>query len=110
MSHFGNYIKERLGKGIVEDENGFATYYFAMPDCYIEDIYVIPEKRKAGIAAKYADEITKIAQDKKCINLIGSVKPTAKGSTDSLRVLLAYGFKLHSAVEDCIWFKKKLEE
>ena len=67
MSHFANYIKERQNKEIIEDESGFATYYFIMPDCYIEDIYVIPEKRKAGIAAKYADKIAKIAQEKNCL-------------------------------------------
>ncbi len=109
MSNFADYIKERQGKKIVEDENGFATYYFAMPDCYIEDIYVVPEKRKSGVASKYADEITKIAIEKNCLNLIGSVKPSANGSTGSLKVLLAYGFKLHSATEDFIWFKKSLE-
>jgi|CXWK01.1.fsa_nt_gi predicted GNAT family acetyltransferase len=109
MSHFANYIKERQNKEIIEDENGFATYYFAGPDCYIEDIYVVPEKRKSGVAAKYADKISKIAQEKNCLNLIGSVKPTANGSTASLKVLLAYGFKLYSANEDFIWFKKKLE-
>lgn len=109
MSHFAEYIKERQNKEIVEDENGFATYYFVGPDCYIEDIYVIPEKRKTGICFMYADKIAKIARDKNCLNLIGSVKPSANGSTVSLKVLLAYGFRLHSANEDFIWFKKKLE-
>lgn len=110
MSHFGNYIKERLDKNIIEDAHGFATYYFVMPDCYIEDIYVVPEQRKNGVASRYADEIAKIAIQKGCLNLIGSVKPSANGSTASMKVLLAYGFKLVSAKEDFIWLKKKLEE
>ena len=109
MTHFAEYIKERQGKEIIEDENGFATYYYVGPDCYIEDIYVTPEKRKSGVASLYANEIAKIAIEKNCLNLIGSVKPSANGSTESLKVLLAYGFKLHSATEDFIWFKKKLE-
>jgi len=109
ISHYGQYISERLGKSLIEDENGFATYFMVNDVCYIEDVYVIPEKRKTGIVFAYADKIVEEAKAKGMKVLIGTVKPSAAGSTVSLKVLLAYGFQLESAVEDFIFFKKSLE-
>lgn len=108
MSLFGQYIYERQNKSILEDEFGFATYYFQGDCCYIEDIYVVKEKRKENLASKYADKIAEEAKSKGMKYLVGSVKPSANGSTTSLKVLLGYGFELVSAQEDFIWFKKEL--
>jgi len=109
LSHFGSYIYERQNKSIIEDEDGFATYYFVEGLCYIEDIYVVPAKRKSGIAAKYADQIAAEAKLKGAKALIGTVKPSTQGSTESLKVLLAYGFRLETCVQDFIFFRKNLE-
>lgn len=108
MSLFGQYIYERQNKSIIEDEFGFATYYFQNDCCYIEDIYVVREKRKENIASKYADKIAEEAKSKGMKYLVGSVKPSANGSTVSLKVLLGYGFQLVAAQEDFIWFKKEI--
>lgn len=108
MSNFAKYIYERMNKSIVEDADGFATYYFSQDACYIEDIYVVPEKRKSGVAKKYADKIAIEAGQKGCKVLLGSVKPSANGSTESVKVLLAYGFRIVSSQPDFIWFEKEL--
>ena len=108
MSLFGQYIYERQNKSILEDEFGFATYYFQNDCCYIEDIYVVKEKRKENIASKYADKIAEEAKAKGMKYLVGSVKPSTNGSTVSLKVLLGYGFQLVAAQEDFIWFKKEI--
>lgn len=109
MSLYGKYLKERSNKEILENETGFATYSF--PDnttVYIEDIYTNPESRISGEASRLADEIIKIAKQKGCTKLIGSVVPSTKGSTDSLKVLLAYGMKLDSSTNNFILFSKEL--
>lgn len=106
MSLFAEYIKERTDKDILENDKGFATYYFINDSCYIEDIYVKPEFRQSGEASNLANEIVKIAKDKQCNRLIGSVVPSAKGSTSSLKVLLAYGFQLDSSLNDFIVMSK----
>lgn len=110
LSNFGKYIYERQNKSIIEDENGFATYYMTNGSCYIEDIYVVPEKRKEKIASTYADKIAEEAKQKGMKVLVGTVKPSAIGSTESLKVLLAYGFRLESSVQDFIFFTKSLED
>ncbi len=102
---FADYIKERKNMGCVESDIGFATYsIFDTGECYIEDIYVKPEHRISGAASKLADEIIVKAKEQNCTVLTGSVVPSAKGSTTSLKVLLAYGFQLHSCREDFIVF------
>jgi ribosomal protein S18 acetylase RimI-like enzyme len=110
MSLYAQYLMERENKRIVETELGFATFYF-LPEkdaCYIEDIYVRPEYRKNGEAAKMADEIAAIARDKGCKYLLGSVSPSATNSTASLQVLIAYGFRLDVASPNFIVMKKDL--
>ncbi len=110
MSLYGQYICERQNKSILENESGFLVYYFEGVYCYIEEIFVVEADRNNGIAAKMADEVKQIAIDKNCKWLVGSVKPSTNGSTSSLKVLLAYGFKLYRAHEDFIWFRIDLEE
>lgn len=106
---YGLYIKERQGKEILQSEIGFATFFYLDEKCYIEDIFVKEEYRKGGEASRLADEIGKIAKEKGCKQLVGSVVPSAKGSTDSLRILLAYGFKLDSSSINFIAMTKELE-
>lgn len=109
MSLFGDYIKERQGKEILETGDGFATYYFPNPDtCYIEDIYVRPEARRTGLASKMADQIVQIAKENRCQALIGSVSVAAFGSTESLKALLAYGFELEGLKGELIYLKKDI--
>ena len=108
MSLYSKYVEERLGKCVYETSLGFATYIIKGEECYIEDIFVLDEARKTGHAAWIADKITEIAKNEGCTYLTGSVVPSANGSTTSLKVLLAYGFKLHSCKENFIIFTKEI--
>jgi len=110
MSLYAQYIYEREGKSIIETEYGFATFAYMhdIKAVYIEDIYVVGDKRKSGHGAAMADEIAKQAKLKGYNTLIGSVAPKANGSTSSLKALIAYGFQLHSCDGNLIWFKKEI--
>lgn len=108
-SLYAQYIEEREGFSIVEDEKGFATYIINEDECYIRDIFVRPEFRKENIASKYADQITEIAKKAGCKNLTGTVIPMANGATTSLKVLLGYGFKLLQATQERIIFIKEIK-
>ncbi len=110
MSMYAEYLTERTNDQILENEYGFATYRF-LENCktvYIVDIYVVPEMREKGIAADMANQIEKIAKEKGCTDMIGTVLPSAKGSNTSLAVLLSYGMKLHSAAQDAIILRKDI--
>jgi len=109
MSMYGDYIQERLGKSIVENEHGFATFKVTGDICYIEDIYVKPYSRQKNVASQMADEIAEYAKKMGCKHLVGSVDPLANGSTTSLRVLLGYGMKLEGSLKNnLIWFYKEI--
>lgn len=112
MSMYGNYIKERLGDEIVETEKGFATYRFvelnSVPAVYLVDIYVNPDFRKENVASDLADVVVKMALRVGCKLLIGTIVPSSKNSTVSLKVLLGYGMTLFSASNDLIVFKKEI--
>lgn len=108
MSHFSNYTNERGIKQIIESEKGFVTYFFVNDGVYIEDLYIAPEYRKSGCAAEMGDQVAAIAKEKGYYKMYGSVVPSAAGSTDSLRVLLAYGMKLDSAGPNAVILAKDL--
>lgn len=108
MSHYADYIREREGKETVEDARGFATYSILQDGVYIQEIYVRPEYRKEGVASHFADVIAGVARAKGYKKLFGSVCPSARGSTESLKVLLGYGFKLVSSETNFVWFVKEI--
>lgn len=109
-SLYASYLKERTDNLIIEVEEGFASYCFVEDGktVYIVDIYVVPEARRYGHASILADTIAEIARKKGCTSMIGTVQPSTKGSTNSLRALLGYGMHLDSANNDVIVFRKEL--
>lgn len=107
-SLYAQYIQEREGFEIIEDELGFATYIISGDECYIRDIYVLPEYRKINIASSYSDQIAKIAKEKGCKVLTGTVFPSAKGSTESLMAVIKSGFKIANSTNEKIILIKEL--
>jgi GNAT superfamily N-acetyltransferase len=109
QSLYAKYLSERSNDLIIESHDSFASYrYVDDKNVYIVDIFVDPESRRAGEASRLADAICKEAKDRGCIYLLGSVVPSAKNSTKSMRVLLGYGMSLHSASNDFVIFRKDL--
>jgi GNAT superfamily N-acetyltransferase len=108
---FDSYATERgFGPRIFHVPGmGFATYHINVNgECYIEDIYVIPEERRSGLATKMADGIAFIAKEKGCNILTGSVVPSAKGADDSRNVLASYGFVMFEKSMDLEKYAKEI--
>ena len=110
MSLYAEYLKEKTNDHIIETEHGFATFRYVIERnaVYIIDLYIKPEYRKANIASSMADAICQEAREKDFTLLLGSVVPSNKNSTTSVKVLLAYGMELESASNDFVVFKKEL--
>ncbi len=110
MSLYADYLKERTQDQIFETKTGFATYRYLNDGktVYIVDIYTVPESRKSGHASFLADLVADEARENGAIEMLGTVQPSAKGSSASLKVLLAYGFELQSASNDCIIMRKDI--
>lgn len=111
MSLYADYLREKTDDIIMEDEGrSFVTYRY-LPDkttVYIVDIYVSPDFRKTNVASTIADEVVRLAKINGCTKLLGSVVPSNKNSTQSLKVLLGYGMVLESSSNDFIVFRKEI--
>lgn len=108
MSLYGKYIQERLGKFIVEEEWGFATFSIGPTGCYLEDIFVDALFRGENRSFELADRVAEEAKAKGCKILWGSVVPSAKGATISMNVLLSYGFEVDSATDNFVVLRKEI--
>lgn len=109
MSLYADYLRERTNDEIIETDQGFATYRFIDPNTvYIVDVYIKPEFRKHGAASNISDTIVEVAKKRGCTKLIGTVVPSTKGSTISLKALLGYGMELESAGADFIIMRKAI--
>lgn len=109
MSLYSEYLTERTDTQIIEIPQGFLTYKFHQDNtCYIEDLYVKPEFRRSHVASQMADQVCKLARAKGCTKLTGSVVPSAKNSTASMLVLIAYGMKVSRSMNDFIIFEKEI--
>lgn len=107
MNLWSEYFKEREGFETFETDKGLASFKISGEDCYVRDVFVLPAFRHTGEASYIADEITKIAKDRGCKRLTGSIVPSLKGSSGSMMGLLKYGFKLKSSHEDFIILAKE---
>lgn len=110
MSHYAEYLRERTSDQIIETCEGFVTFRYLndFKTVYIVDIYVLPEERQNKVASDLANDVVELARKEGCVELIGTVMPSAKNSTTSLQVLLGYGMTLKSASENCIIMRKDI--
>lgn len=105
MSLFSDYLAERSNEFVIESEKGFVIYSFTDPKTvYIKEIFTASEHRKSHIATDLANQVITIAKSKGCTKALGSVVPSIRNATTSLKVLLAYGMKLNSSTNDLILF------
>lgn len=111
MSLYKEYIKEREDKDIIESDSGFATYkIFNNGECYLQDIYVVPNKRKSGLASEMADQVVDIAKENGCHTLLGSVCVDGNEPTRNLKVFLNYGMQVQKIIGNMIFLTKNIGE
>jgi hypothetical protein len=108
-SLYSQYLKEKTSDKIIEIDKGFVTYrYVDENTVYIVDLFILPEFRRDHVASFLADSIVEEAKTKGCTKLLGSIVPSNKNSTQSLKVLLGYGMVLESSSNDFLVFKKEI--
>lgn len=107
-SLLAQYIQEGKGKSTLESDKGFAIYSFVNDGCYIEEIFILKEYRKTGEASRLTDQIVEIARQKGCKKLLGSIIPSTSVATNSIRAMIAYGFKVTGSISNFIYLEKDL--
>jgi hypothetical protein len=110
MSHWANYIKERLGHDSIETESGFVSFKITGVVCEIFDIYIVPEERRGRKAWALVDEVVETAKQQKCTLLVGYIWPAFRGADESMKAHFAYGFRMSSVENGKITMMKDIGE
>lgn len=108
ISHYGQYLLEREGISILENEYGFVTYSITDNNCFIYDMFITKEHRLNGNGVKLVNELVGIAKSLKAEYLFCTCIPSTVNSTESMKAILSYNFTLHSSKENEILFKKRI--
>jgi ribosomal protein S18 acetylase RimI-like enzyme len=107
-SMYAKYVEEREPNTfLIETPEGWIKY-LASDVFYIQDIYVLPEFRRNGIATTLGEMAISVAREKGYKEVYISVVPKANGTTASLKAILKANFNLHSASSDLIIFVKEI--
>lgn len=109
MEQYARFCEEFNGDQVFWNDVGWVQYrYLNDRQVYIVNIWVDLEQRKEGQASALADKVVGLAKLRGCTELVGTVVPSAKSSTASLKVLLGYGMRVDSSANDLIMFKKEI--
>lgn len=109
MSLFADYKKEREGKNTLELEGGFATWFQVNEETvYLEDLYVVPEKRRSKLGTLITDLVVDEGRKLGCKFLLGSIDTRGKGVTQNMKALLAYGMEFKGVEGSMLYFAKEI--
>lgn len=108
MSLYKDYLEETFGKTVIETEDGYISYLIQGNECYVETVYVIPDKREAGVGSRFVDQVSEIAKSAGATFISTTINPAINDPTRSMKAILACGFKFHSCDQFKILFTKEL--
>jgi len=111
---YAAYLLESQSKHMLETPHGFLTYGFNcvpgvnFPHAYIEELWIKPEYRREGHAARMADKVADIARERGVTKMIGSVSLDRNNADANLEVLRRYGMRLFAAHSNAIFVVKDI--
>lgn len=110
MSHYANYVSEREGFHVIENDSGFVEFKIQQEECYIRTIYISPGLRGVGHAKDLAERVTEMAKEYGCKYLSSTIYPASnkEQATISLAMQVNFGFKLSSVHENLIILRKEI--
>lgn len=108
MSMLSDYYKEKAGAFTIENENGFLIYQIVKTECYIQEFYIVPEKRITGAAKYFLDETYKRAKEAGCTHATCSINIHSVDPEVALIFNLKNGFKLNSLGKESIILEKEI--
>ena len=110
VSLLASYARERFGCDTeIDPGRGFATWKMIdATGVYLVDIYVGPDFRRSGVAAKLTDRVAAMAHKLGATRMIGSVETKSATATEAMKAILAYGFKITHVDGSMIYLVKDL--
>lgn len=108
MDKYAQYVKERTGAELFEDENGFFVYRVDGRNFMVDEIFVLPENRKNGIGRKYSDMIDKMSRENGCSQNICTVCVRSNNYIESFNFIKKMGYKVFKDEYTLLYLIKEL--
>jgi L-amino acid N-acyltransferase YncA len=113
-SLWARYMEELRDTRFIEKEWGFISYSFITDVSgeaviYLEDVYVIAEKRREGLALSLVEEAEALGFAAGVRSSLAVIRLENKGHAESLKAHLAVGFVPSLAEGDRIWLKREIK-
>lgn len=107
-SLYHQYITERNGFELIENEAGFLVYKINGIECFIVDMFVAKDKRNKYYGTDLINELVKIALENKCINITANIHLWDKNCNSTLVASILTGFVLVKADSNILLIEKLL--
>ena len=108
MNKWAMYHKEREGFEYIENPYGFLLYKIVGEECFIRDMFIMPEFRQNGLGSKMVDALAASAKELGANHLSSNVYVDTNGANGSLLGQLKYGFEVVSAHNNCLVLRKEI--
>ena len=105
---YAKYIKERMGRDIIEVDGGFITYRCANGECFMADMYVEQSKRGGLLFKKLIEQLSDIAKEAGCSIITATIHIADPGCSHNLASALKIGFKVLKAEHGVVLVGKEV--
>lgn len=94
MSLWSSYLNECGLIEIIEEDHGFIMFYAEGECLFINDMYVIPEKRQSGYGTSLVERAIAWGRDQGCTYVTTTIHSRSKCASEALKGALAIGFRV----------------
>jgi len=103
-------MKERQSCQFLEAESYFVSYRIQGDYCYLQDMYILPEKRGMGFSKDLVLLLESTAKEANCKYMTTTINLSNKDSENKANIKTAFksGFRVNGAEKDCIYFIKDI--
>lgn len=108
LTKYAQYIWEKAGHQLIEDEFGFITFEVAKDCIHIHDLWVHPNFRHEGHGSKLVKKVIESNKSEEIKYLTSCVQLKANDVTETLKAQLHYGFMVVGANENEIKLAKEI--
>ena len=108
MSLYADYLAELGFRHIIENDDGFIVYSINGIECFIEELYVVPDKRLSHAGTSLEQQAMAMGKASGCKFMSCTVTIPCKQSTESLKAILKSGYRLCRADATKIYLIKEI--
>jgi len=109
-SLYKQYLKEEENRDTIETDFGFITYTIMGEECYIAEVYVMPEQRNKQNSLHLKKLVEELARKSSCLFLTANVfmEDNIEKYTRKVRLMIDAGFFITKVQDRNIIFWQKL--